>query len=313
MWSLLATVLLAVAAPEPVSTRVTEHFRLNATAGAEGAADRLAAGADARFLRLRPPLGACAAVPERIDVWLAVDAERFAAAFHGPTPMAEWAVGVAFVRERRIVLRAHGSGLFTLSETFDHEISHILLHDLTRGRPVPLWFVEGLAIWQSGESVVQRLEAAHRAAATGRLISLADLDARFPERGVGVALAYAESGLFVRWLRQRSGALAFKQLFAALGRGIGFEGAFGEAFGASPDELAELWVTEMEATASSIALLRDGSFAWGAMVLLLLWVGVVRMRRRREALDAMGRMEEADDAWAEIEAMRGGGEEPTLH
>ena len=27
----------------------------------------------------------------------------------------------------------------------------------------------------------------------------------------------------------------------------------------------------------------------------------------------MGRMEEADDAWAEIEAMRGGGEEPTLH
>ena len=158
-------------APEaPASTIDLPHFRFHLTHGTAGATRRLAEVAESRYQALCAPIGACDVVTDPIDVWLAEDAEAFASAFPDGSPMSEWAVGVTFVGKNRVVLRAHGSALFSLLETFDHELSHVLLHGMAAREKLPRWFSEGVAIWQAGEGVLDRLVDAQRATLTANLI-----------------------------------------------------------------------------------------------------------------------------------------------
>ena len=64
-----------------------------------------------------------------------------------------WGIAFAF-GENQIMLvdvpRAT-SAWNSLEKVIPHELSHLLLSQRTRGVRMPLWFVEGLAIWQAGE------------------------------------------------------------------------------------------------------------------------------------------------------------------
>lgn len=286
----------AVAAPPLAATTFrTPHFRVHAVEGTERSAARVASEAEARRERLCAAIAACELATEPIDVWLAPDAEGFAAAFPGTSPMTEWAVGVAFLHERRIVLRAFGSSLFSLLETFEHEVSHLLVHDAVGGRRVPRWFSEGIAIWHAGEPVLERLLPAQRAAMTDRLVPLAELDRGFPARGAAVSLAYAEGALFVSWLEREHGLEALPRLLALVREGGSFGEAFAAAFGAPVEELEARWRAGLEERSTLGALLGDPNLMWGLMSLLFIGVALVRMRQRRAELAAMAREEGLSD------------------
>jgi len=314
--------LRAVAAPPevPPSVGQTPHFHVHAEPGARASAERVLAVAEERFSRVCGALDACAALKGPIAVWVAEDPERFAAAFPGATPMTEWAAGVAFIEERRLVLRAHGSALFSLLETFDHEVAHLLLHALAGGRHVPRWASEGLAIWASGEDVVGRLDAAHRAAVFGNLMPLDALDGAFPDRGSRVPLAYAQSALFTRHLVGRFGPGALPRVLARVGTGDDFESAFTARFGAPAASLALDWAESLESEASPFILMHDGSVLWLLMTLAFIYVGFKQNRQRKLAFARMAEEDVEDDArreaeraFAELEAQRATGEPPTLH
>jgi hypothetical protein len=280
--------LLHVAIPEAHGASIDlEHFSFHASEGTAGATRRLAEVAEARFDTLCAPIGACDLVDTPIDVWLAEDAEAFASAFPDGSPMSEWAVGVTFVGKNRVVLRAHGSALFSLLETFDHELSHVLLHKIAARDKIPRWFSEGVAIWQAGEAVVQRLASAQHASLTSNLIPLADLTDRFPRRGPEVSLAYAQSSLFVRYLERQHGVDALPVLIAKLGAATSFDEAFQEVYGAPVVAVEALWAEELDQNTAWIALARDSNLLWGAMSILFVLTSWVKLRRRREALDAM--------------------------
>ena len=115
------------AAPTPY--RTTAHFRFFGDDAVENTLDKLADTAEERFARLCAQIDACNRVTRPIDIWVAEDAERFAAGFPEKNPMAEWAAGVTFLAEQRIVLRAHGTGVFSLMETFEHEVAHVQVFD----------------------------------------------------------------------------------------------------------------------------------------------------------------------------------------
>ncbi|MCB9728193.1 MAG: hypothetical protein H6744_09875 [Deltaproteobacteria bacterium] len=303
--SALAPTVRAADAPPEVLV-ATPHFRFHRVPGTENATRRLAASAEARYRVLCSMLDACDLDPRLlgpdapVEVWLADDAERFAAVFPAGSAMGEWAVGVAFPPERRMVLRAHGSALFSLAETFDHELSHILLHAAVGAQPVPRWFTEGVAIWQAGEDVLDRLVPARRAALTRSLIPLEDLSRGFPAQGAPLELAYAQSALFVHWLEREYGATALPRLARAMREGAPFEQAFDRAFGAPVATLEGQWLEGMEQNSPAIGLIADPEFLWGLTALLFLWAAALRMLRRRRALAAMSEDEARTiPAWAE--------------
>lgn len=291
------------------------HFRFHAVEGTTRNTRRVAETAEERFRVLCTILRVCeVAGAEPIDVWLAPDAEGFAEAFPEGAPMAEWAVGVAFVKHGRIVLRAHGSALFTLAETFDHELSHILLHRGAAPGHVPRWFSEGVAIWQAGESVLERLVSAQRAALTDSLVPLDELSHHFPARGPAVALAYAEAALFVRWTVGRAGPEAIPRLVAALREGVAFETAYRKITGMELEEAESAWADTVDSDALMITLLTDQNLMWTLLTLLFLYTAWVRIRQKRQRLAEMALAEAA--AREASDALRLGAEarrEPTLH
>ncbi|MEZ4265816.1 MAG: peptidase MA family metallohydrolase [Myxococcota bacterium] len=318
-WLALAVLLLLSLGPTPharaaIDTAAatplvsTTHFRFHAVDGTENGTRRLAASAEARYRALCAMLDACdldAALlgPDNpVEAWLAEDAEGFAAVFPDGSPMGEWAIGVAFPAQRRMVLRAHGSALFTLAETFDHELSHILLHEAVGGRPVPRWFTEGVAIWQAGEDVLNRLTAARRAALTHSLIPMQDLTRGFPAQGAALELAYAQSALFVHWLEREYGVGALPRLVRAMREGADFDSAFAAAFGAAPETLETLWREGLESNSPAFGLIADPDFLWGLTSLLFLWAAGARMWRRRRELAEMSDGEPANiPTWAEAD------------
>ena len=305
--------LRAHASPPPLVE--TEHFRFHATEGTNQNTKRIAAIAESRYDALCATLRVCDIAGETpIDVWLAADAEGFASAFPEGSPMAEWAVGVAFVSHGRIVLRAHGSALFTLQETFDHELSHVLLYRGAAPGHVPRWFTEGVAIWQAGESVLERLVSAQRAALTDRLVPLNELSARFPSKGPAVALTYTEAALFVRWTVGRAGPEAVPRLVRALREGRGFEEAYQEIVGLPFAEAEEAWMETVDSDALMLTLLTDQNVMWSLLTLLFLWAAWVRIREKRLRLAEMEASEAAARAAAE-ELLYGeqSAQEPTLH
>lgn len=64
-----------------------------------------------------------------------------------------WGVAFAFGSNQIMLVdvkRANGAWN-SLDEVIPHELSHLLLAQRTGGVRMPLWFVEGLALWQAGE------------------------------------------------------------------------------------------------------------------------------------------------------------------
>ncbi|TNF29224.1 MAG: hypothetical protein EP329_16255, partial [Deltaproteobacteria bacterium] len=308
------------AAADATPVGETPHFVFYGEHELTNAVQKVMAVAEERFARVCAGLGACDVLDGRITVWVAEDPQQFAAAFPDESPMAEWAAGVAFIGARRVVLRAHGTALFSLVETFDHEVAHILIHVLARGHRVPRWLNEGLAIWVSGEDVIGRLSAAHRAAITGNLLTLTELDEGFPSHGSRVPLAYAQSALFTRFLVGRYGPGALLNVVRDVGTGADFDAAFTRRFETSPDALAASWVATLEEESSPLLLFHDSSLMWFVMTLVFVLVGIRLNRQKKAAFARMDAEEEAAEeraeaarAFAELEAQRQSGEPPTLH
>lgn len=276
----------AAEAPDPNAApyRTTEHFRFFGDDDVEGTLDRLADGAEERFQRLCAPIGACDRLTRPIDVWVAADAERFAAAFPDDNPMSEWAAGVTFLQAQRIVLRRHGTAVFTLQETFDHEVAHVLAHTFSTSghlRALPRWFSEGLAIWQAGEALAGRLDEAIRATATGHLLTFEELDQDFPNEGSRVGVAYAQSALFVQKLAREAGPQALAALLHDVGQGRPFSTSFLERFGATPEELFGRATEDLERSTTPFTLFADGNLLWALITLLFIFVAWWRLRDRK--------------------------------
>lgn len=302
----LAPATRAAAPDERAPFRTTAHFRFFGDEDVEGTLTRLADSAEERLQRLCAPIAACDRLTRPIDVWVAADAERFAASFPDDNPMSEWASGVTFLRAQRIVLRRHGTAVFTLQETFDHEVAHVLAHTFAHGggaRALPRWFSEGLAIWQAGEALAGRLNEALRAAAMGQLLTFDELDRRFPNEGVRVGIAYAQSALFVRKLARTAGPQAIVSLLHDVGQGVPFDTSFRTHFGAEPAALFERAAEDIESSSSPFSLFADGNLIWGLVTVLFLFAAWWRLRERKHQMARMSDSEDERIAAEELEVL----------
>jgi len=310
---LLVDPLVAAASIPAPLRHETPRFRLYGGDDVLASTRRVAAEAEQRLDLVCERIGGCDQLGGVIEVIIAEDPEAFAANLPRGSAMAEWAAGVAYPAERRIILRAHGSALFSLMETFDHEVAHVLMHARAGGRPFPRWVNEGLAIWASGEALVARLETAQSAAMTNRLIPFDELERHFPARGPRVALAYAQSGLLVRHLVRQHGPHALPSLLDEVARGEDFDRAFQRRFGAPPHEFGDAWSQDLQSSTSAVMLFRDGTVFWILMTLLFVFVAWRTVRHRRLAIERMGEEEEAAAAFDQLELQRDTDEPPTLH
>jgi hypothetical protein len=210
-----------------------------------------------------------------------------------------YAAGETYIPPRLVLLtltEPTGGAPTDLETVFHHELSHVALHDAVAGRHVPLWFNEGLAVYESGEHPVQRMKELWDATLFRQLLPLADLDRRFPQRQDEVNIAYAESADVVRFLLRGKDHVRFESLVERVRDGAPFDAALADAYGTDVRRLEYQWREEAAKRNTFAPMLASGSFVWvlafGALVLGY-------RRRRRDAQATLARWENEERLAAE--------------
>lgn len=214
-------------------------------------------------------------------------------------PPPEYASGVAYRGLHLVLLsmlQPRGAEAVDLDEVFRHELAHVALEDAVRGKHVPVWFNEGLAIALSGERAAARLQTLWSATLAGTLLPLSELDGSFPHDGSEVSIAYAESADFMRFLTRKSDRLRFAAMIGRVREGQPFERAMAEAYGSDLRRLELEWRGELERRFSVIPVLTGGGVLWMLVVGVLVAAYVRRRRRTKEILARWGREEAIEDA-----------------
>ncbi len=230
------------------------------------------------------------AEPARMEVRVAGSVREFeteAALLQAP----QWAAGVA-VAERGLIL-VRSPRLLTSPEQFRpllvHEMTHLYLSAALPQREHPLWLEEGLAMYASGESSLERGTVMAEAVLQKRLLPFAQIESSLPAEADQVALAYAQSYYFISYLIQEHGPEVLTRLVRSLARGRDLTTALHEATGKGLYALGRDFTAAMESRFSWIALITAGGTVW-VVVSVFSAVGLVRRRRAQRA-----RMRAMDD------------------
>lgn len=238
-------------------------------------------------------------VLERVSVRLAEDPGQMALLAPVDAPYPKYAVGVAYSRANLILLTqepVHPNGDHKLREVLRHELAHVALHAAVRGRHVPLWFNEGLAIHLAQENSFARIRTLWTAAVSSNLIPLRELDARFPKDIVGVPLAYAQSADVVRYLLRQQDDERFRLLIQRVGRGQAFDRALYDSYGMDLYNLERNWLVDVDSRYSVWPVLFSGTLIWGGASLLIFVAWRRKRRHHRVTMQRWAREEALEDA-----------------
>ena len=238
----------------------------------------------------------------KIEIWMCKTQEQFQAAAHAP--IQDWAVGCAFPLSRRIVIqnpRVIVDQKFQLSQVLRHEIVHIAFGQRTKSTigDIPLWFIEGIAIYLSGEWAPHRHQVMFEHILSRSIIPLTDLAERFPSAERGAQLAYAESLNAVAWLVKIAGVEKLWEVIDLLGAGNDLNTAYKQAIGWNLATFDAEWQASLSQRYYWAALFSNSYLFWGSLGLVFILVYLRRRQRIRRRLVELEQQESQVDAFFE--------------
>ena len=151
--------------------------------------------------------------------------------------------GQAFGDENTVLVLAGRSDIGTAT----HEITHILVDRAANGATlVPFWLNEGLAEFGNLDQTVSYTRFLEWAVGTGRLPTLRALN-RPPGDPNLTLVGYGSGRSAVEFIVDEFGEEKMAELLAALGSGLGIQGAVPAVYDMTLDELESLWRTSIGA------------------------------------------------------------------
>ena len=235
-----------------------------------------------------------------IDIWVCDTQKDFQASVHAP--IQDWAVGCAFPLSRRIVIQnpKHITlAKLQLTQVLRHEIAHVLFGQSTRKavKEIPLWFIEGIAIYLAEEWVPSRHETLLKHIFSNSILPLQELAGGFPSSQTGADLAYAQSQDALRWLVEVKGRDALFAIIAELQAGSNFNTAFETVIGWDLVTYDTLWRASLSERYRWASLFSNSYFLWGGLGGLALLGYLVCRNRRQRHLNKLAEQEGTVDAF----------------
>jgi hypothetical protein len=224
-------------------------------------------------------------------------------------PPPRYAVGVAYPALGLIILSVVSPDSWLppdMPRVLTHELSHVALFRAVHEHPLPLWFVEGLAVHQAGEQNLARVRTLWEAAVVGEVLPLAQLSRHFPSRPHEVNRAYAQSAdLVEHLLRSEDERAALPLLLDRVSRGASFEEAVLSAYRTDLSAIDLEWRQALSERFRVLPLILTGTALWGGIALLAIVAFVRRRRQHHEKLRRWGDEEAAyERAVAAVELQR---------
>jgi hypothetical protein len=212
-----------------------------------------------------------------------------------------WVSGFADGAARTIVLfpgRVSSYPDTTMTTLVHHEVTHVLVAEAARGRPVPRWFNEGIATVAAREwGIEDRTRYALAVVGRGSRSTVA-LDAGFAEGGRRAIRSYALSGAFVRWLRVQYGGQVTANILELLGQDMPFSEAFVRSTGDTLERAEHRFFVREAFWHMWVPFLTSSGVLWAGIVALAL----VAIRRRRGKSAAMRERWDAEEERAVLQS-----------
>jgi hypothetical protein len=284
--SVSALLFLLFSSPLDSQTNST-HFIFHHRKAQTPAARDLAQIADSWRQRILSDLGSDR--PDHTRVYLALDLDDMRRVAPEGVKVPAWAAGMAFPQKNLILLKlTTGSGSATdVEKVFAHEFSHVALDHAVGFKPLPRWFREGFAIYQSGEWSFGRTRALAGGVISGRLFSLEALSERFPSSVSDIELAYAQSIDFVSFLLGEYGPGPFRKMIGLLAQGWDFFLALEEAYDDGLFAIEEAWHRDLKMRFTWIPLLTGTATLWFLATVVFILAYLKKRRRRLAALEEL--------------------------
>ncbi len=270
---------LAVSKQLPQTLR-TKHFTLRYPTDLAWLARRIAERMEQDYLRIAEELGY--KEHAHFEIRMArVDRDYAAIQPHAWTPHA-WIAGLAYPRQGLMTLRQQpGQGFPQIYQTFVHELSHLVLFRAARFQPMPLWFVEAVAMQQSNDyTAFDRFLTLASAQISGRIPPIPSLTQRFPADGSSATLAYAVSFAHLQFLRAHAPDL-LPRVLELLRTGHSFDQALSNVLGQPHARLLPAWQQHLRSHYHWIALLAHETL-WLTLFCLLLPFFYIRQKALRK-------------------------------
>ena len=275
----LAVMMALVGDPAPAAGQTTlPTLRIDAPASLDAVAKRVGRFPVSRLTTAMTLAGLTSAGPP-IEILLIEEMSDLA---RGTPP---WISGFADAGRNLVVLipnRARSYPSDSLETLLHHEVAHILFSRAARGRPVPRWFNEGLAL--AAERPVGLADRSRLAWTLVRYggISLAQLERLFGTGRAADRRAYAVASALVRDLLRAHGEASAGRVLSLVGQdrpfGEAFETATGEPL---PVAIDRFW-SRQRLWGRWIPFLTGPSFLWMVITLLALYAIAAHRRRRAE-------------------------------
>lgn len=292
--------------PEGYETRENDGIRWVFPGGAEGDYETLRDLRADAWATLEEDLGVD--VDDALEVRIARNPDEMRELGPRWAPPPAYAAGVAYGSTGLILLTLSAPDTWErpdIETVFVHELSHIALRRAVEGHELPRWFVEGVAIHQSGERSLERVKSLWGGHFGNQLIPLAQLDRSFPSKPHEVNLAYAQAADVVRYLRRdaREGR-RFRTLIGELAEGETFPKALSDAYAVTEGQLERDWLASVGERARALPLIVGGGTFWVIAAFLLIAAWRRRRKQSKKRLAAMAAEERADEeAIASLEAL----------
>ncbi len=178
-----------------------------------------------------------------IQLWVYASRDDFQSAL--PPQMHEWVGGIAFPALEQASIIVEDENDTTLSRDLPHELTHLLFHQITSGL-APLWFDEGLAVYNQDYREYEMLLRFKDALSTHNLLQLHDISSEFPADADRAYLAYAESWNVVDYMYKTFGQSRMSALFQQMkSQDHSFDGDVAQALGVHMNQLEGQWLTSL--------------------------------------------------------------------
>jgi hypothetical protein len=292
MFVFLGWALFTPAWGESFTSQQTEHFFLSFTAQDGEIAGNLIGEIEEIRKQIITDTGRD--FPGKTVVLIAPTIESFQKLQPAGAKIPLWAAGVAYPESNLIILRSPFSvkiGHPDIMEIFTHELSHIAIGRTLDGKKIPVWLAEGLAMYESREWDFSRTAVLIRGALTNTLIPQTQLTSDFPSENDRAELAYAESFMFVSFLINRIGRIAFHRFIRDYSDHGDAEGALRRATGLSLPELQSKWLLYLKLRISWLPIATSATTLWFVATVIFI-AGYIRKRKQGRA--TLRRWEEED-------------------
>ncbi len=239
---------------------------------------------------------------EVVSVRIADSEEEFVSMVGEGFP--DWGIACAVPSRNLIVLKSPLRFDYNrpFSQVVAHELAHIFLGKLSRGRKPPRWLDEGFAMYHSHEWRIGQDIAVARAVLTGSVLPLSHIESVNAFKESKAQLAYTESFLAVSYLYREFGEGTVKELVTHLANGSSLDAAFMKTIGSNYLSFQLEFEKYVETKYSWLSILGDTMVVWIGLAFLFMFLYLLKRRRAQKTLDAWELEEESrerDDEFSE--------------